>query len=97
MTNLSTYQPASQEPEPVIVTPIVIPDPLQPEDKVIPEEVEISAYSHVKERTQEPSIVDQTITQIKKSNVQEQIENDRLEREFKTFKNLVSITRKFRW
>ena len=87
LINISTKV---QEPEPVIVTPAVIPDPLQPEDKVIPEEVEISAYSHVKERTQEPSIVDQTITQIKKSNVQEQAENDRLEREFKTFKNLVS-------
>ena len=87
LINISTKV---QEPEPVIVEPAVIPDPLQPEDKVIPEEVEISAYSHVKERTQEPSIVDQTITQIKKSNVQEQAENDRLEREFKTFKNLVS-------
>lgn len=87
LINISTKV---QEPEPVIVEPAVIPDPLQPEDKVIPEEVEISAYSHVKERTQEPSIVDQTITQIKKSNVQEQVENDKLEREFKTFKNLVS-------
>jgi len=87
LINISTKV---QEPEPVIVEPAVIPDPLQPEDKVIPEEVEISAYSHVKSRTQEPSIVDQTITQIKKSNVQEQAENDKLEREFKTFKNLVS-------
>jgi len=93
MTEQEEYANAGitkEEAEPVIVEPAVIPDPLQPEDKVIPEEVEISAYSHVKSRTQEPSIVDQTITQIKKSNVQEQVENDKLEREFKTFKNLVS-------